>query len=234
MTKYFATHGRGTLAFVQNDLKSIQSVEILDSSIEGKILFSTYLPVSTICSSLKTVERVFLSILFHKLQDNVQIQRHEVLSLVETSFSPSLFNSQEFSQIFSKPHRTEMETKKFSPVIKFRVNCKLTGRWKASDKSGQFRAHLKDQIINWISSFNPRFQLDEDEPDFEVICHLTDRALSAGVPISKKPLSNRSYIHHVGLRATICSMMLQTAFLDTSAEFTFILGRLFIDNHWLL
>ena len=51
--------------------------------------------------------------------------------------------------------------------------------------------------------------MDSNEPDFEIILHLTDAALSMGIPISSRPLSNRTYIQHMGLRSTICSMMLQ-------------------------
>jgi len=224
MTEYFATYGRGTLSFVENELKSINSLEIKESDIEGKILFSTSLSVSSLYLLLKTVERVCLSILFHKVPNNSEIQRNQVLSLVETSINSKLFNSQNFIQILKKTPKTQPESKKVSREIKFRVNCKLTGKWKIAEKSTDLRSELKNIIIKKVCSFNQRFEFDEDEADFEVICHLTDKLVCVGVPISKITLSNRSYIRHVGLRSTICSMMLQAAFQDIDSNFTFILG----------
>lgn len=53
-------------------------------------------------------------------------------------------------------------------------------------------------------------EVDLRTPDFWLTCHLSDLCLAIGLPITKQPLSSRSYLKHVGLRATICSAMIQS------------------------
>ena len=84
--KYFATHGRGTLKFVETELQTqSQSIEILDS-IEGKILFRTNQPVNTL-QSLKTVERVCFCILFHKFKETIFDRQATVVTLIKNSLN---------------------------------------------------------------------------------------------------------------------------------------------------
>lgn len=226
---YFITHGRGTFKFVETELityhdytdpltgKNI-SLNILDS-IEGKMFFATNAPVHLL-HSFKTVERVCLSILFKKFE-NLPNQQ-EIIELVKQAFesNQNLFSSPQFNSILDSPSESEAR-KKITKEINFRVNCKLTGSWKLLPKFG-IKKDLIELINRSVKSVNGHFEPNQENNDFEVICHLTDLALSIGMPISLKPLSNRSYIQHVGLRSTICSIMLQMA--DATREFTFILG----------
>ena len=58
---------------------------------------------------------------------------------------------------------------------------------------------------------NSQSEVDLKSPDFWVTCHISDLCLAVGLSMTKEPLSNRSYLKHVGLRATICAAMLQIA-----------------------
>ena len=209
---FFATHGRGTFEFVKQELLLLNShsdsIQIKEG-IEGKILFNTDLAIETFFS-LKTVERVFLSLLFLKF-DATPLEPHEVQDMVEEAFKSksSIFLSSCFATILNKPLCNQSASKKLSIEKKFRVNCKFTGKWNFNKKLFDFKQTLIDSIIKYIKSIDSHFEIDSNGPDFEIILHLTDAALSMGIPISSKPLSNRTYIQHVGLRSTICSMMLQ-------------------------
>lgn len=223
----FVTHGRGTYKFVETELLKA-NVRILDS-IEGKTYFSMSNSLSIIDTllSLKTVERVLFSILFHKIIGTKPTEESLYQIVKEAfSFNKHLFVSPEFNSIIQTTTNQEQQhqAKRKSHEIKFRVNCKLTGEWKANKTAARaLKEHLDQLIARTVKTINARFELDLLEPHFEVICHVTNDAISIGVPISKKPLSVRSYVQHVGLRSTICSMMLQACL--PLENYTFILGN---------
>jgi 23S rRNA G2445 N2-methylase RlmL len=205
-TKYFITHGRGLNVFVEKELLKFNNhnhnpkVKIdNENSIEGKILFSTNVSIGNLYT-LKTVERAFLNVLFLKLTGTEKLV--ELFASLNESLREDLFLSREFSYILNQKNELNHSSiKKKTNEKKYRINCKLTGKWKHE------KNNLKEKIINIISEklklIDSHFQIDLENPDFEIICHLTDVALSCGVPISKKPLSNREYIQYVGLRSTI-------------------------------
>lgn len=225
----FATHGRGTYKFVETELLKANAT-ILDS-IEGKTYFSISNSLSFIDTllSLKTVERVLLSILFHKINGTKPTKENIFQKVKEAfSFNKHLFVSPEFNSIIqtttTDQEKQQHHPKRKSHEIKFRVNCKLTGEWKANKTAARvLKEHLDQLIVRTVKSINGRFELDLLEPHFEVICHVTNDAISIGVPISKRPLSVRSYVQHVGLRSTICSIMLQACL--PMENYTFILGN---------
>ena len=223
-----ATHGRGTYPFVETELLSIPDIKILDS-IEGKIFFQMSSGCLDLLTSLKTVERVFLSVLFHKVSK--KLTSTDVLSLAKESLLANrhLFLSYEFNSIISRAKAGDDQhlqaIKRVCHEIKFRVNCKLTGEWKLSKSAAKkLREDLDELISSAVKSVRRQFTLDSMEPDFEVVCHVTNSAVSIGVPISKRPLSVRSYVQVVGLRSTICSMMLQACL--PRKDFTFVLGKI--------
>ena len=215
--EYYATHGRGTLQFVRSELLSFSNITILDS-IEGKISFRADLSLKEL-KSLRTVERVFVCFLFEK---DVQMSFDKILSSIEGSLKEkrAFFTSKLFKEIFKNDSEIEPFVKKMCLSTKFRINCKLTGKWKLSS-SFLTKKTIEDLIIRTVKSFGFNYEIDPDEPDFEIICHLTNAALTLGIPIANKPLSNRDYIKIVGLRSTICSMMLQHCL---NRPLTFILG----------
>lgn len=70
---------------------------------------------------------------------------------------------------------------------------------------------LVEELSERVKKANSNMDVDLNEPDFSVVCHLSNSCLAVGLPISRHPLSTRPYLRHVGLRATICSAMLQIA-----------------------
>ena len=216
---YFATHGRGVFEFVQNEFASLDSIEI-KTYVEGKVHFQSNLSIEKLLQ-LKTVERVFLSLLFEKIE-TIVIEKDVIFKTLKTSLNKINF---ERIKIFLKnktyeqtDSENETPSKRISCAKKFRINCKLTGKWK---KIKNYREEIVEFILNEVKLNEPRFEIDSDEPDFELICHLSETCLVIGVPISKEPLSKRSYIKHVGLRSTICAIMLQLS--KTNHDTAFVL-----------
>jgi 23S rRNA G2445 N2-methylase RlmL len=209
MNNYFVTHGRGIDSFVLNEFKQLDKLELVDS-VEGKIFFKTEANLAQLLR-LKTVERLFLDILHIKFGD-IGPNENYLISSINEKFNLDI-NSNLFKEIIqnlSSKHDefTENEAKKFCKPLKFRVNCKLTGKWRKNEK---FRSCLIELISQSVKSVNSHFEIDLKEPNFEIACHLSELCLAIGLPVSKSPISSRSYIKNVGLRSTICAVMLQLA-----------------------
>lgn len=211
--KYFLTHGRGTQQFVISELKDlIESDSFLDDSVEGKIVFSTKLPIDHLIR-LKTIERLFLCLHFVNFSDRRDDSKSDPHQLIEQSIQTidrDLFESIEFKSLLNDPKRA-------CPSRRFRCNCKLTGSFR---KSKWIRKDLSDKLTAKLKQVDARCESDANDPDFELIFHLTDACLAFGVQLTREPLSRRSYIRHVGLRSTICSAMLRLADLQSDDSTT--------------
>ncbi|XP_065835976.1 THUMP domain-containing protein 2-like [Oscarella lobularis] len=85
-----------------------------------------------------------------------------------------------------------------SPSLTFRVSCKCAGRAGKRIQSQVLGARLGALISS-------KFGLKADlrRPSLEVSVHLNDESLVIGLPVSKIPLSSRSYIRTSGLRSTV-------------------------------
>jgi 23S rRNA G2445 N2-methylase RlmL len=240
MCEFFATYGRGCLDFVKNELIILEKhfntkIEILNDKLEGKILFKTNLIIEKLIY-LKTIERLFLSKLF--LMTNQQ--KVNLLIENELDFGQDLKDQLEKCNIIVEScSPNEPESKRTTQSIKYRINVKLTGIWRKNDK---LRSNLIDTISNKINCYN-YFEVDLKEPNFEIICHLSEISLAIGIPVTKNPLSVRNYIKNDGLRSTICSNMVQTALFDEIMQtcideenITFILdpfcGKGCLINEW--
>lgn len=238
MHEFFATYGRGCLNFVKNELIILQKhfnsqIEILNDKLEGKILFKTNLTIEKLIH-LKTIERLFLNKLFLITNDK------NVTDLIENDldFGQDLKQQLEYYKIIEPSSQNEPESKRTTQSIKYRINIKLTGAWRKND---DLRSNLIDIISNKINRFN-YFEVDLKEPNFEIICHLSEISLAIGIALTKKPLSVRNYIKHDGLRSTVCSDMVQSALFDeilgdiNEENITFILdpfcGKGCLINEW--
>lgn len=206
---YFVTHGRGIDSFVLNEFKLVKNLELVDS-VEGKIFFKSDASLAELIG-LKTVERLFLDILHIKFVD-IAPNENFISTFISEKFNLDI-DSDLFKQAIQNLNAKDdfvedNEAKKQCKPLKFRVNCKLTGKWR---KNEVFKSKLIDIISQKVKSLNPRFEIDLKEPNFEIACHLSELCLAIGLPVSKCPISNRSYIKNVGLRSTICAAMLQLA-----------------------
>ena len=64
-------------------------------------------------------------------------------------------------------------------------------------------------IQKYLFFYPQKMRLNLEEPNFEIIAHLSETCLAMGVQITPHSLSLRPYIRHVGLRSTICAIMIQ-------------------------
>ncbi len=239
MDQYFLTYGRGMKEFVVNEVKSkIESANktnerkfqlvMIEESIEGKLIFSTNLPFETL-SSLKTVERLFALILFEKFNEK-NAEKQSILDLITNNFNFD-FNSSKFiailsnwTECFELDDKDESECsssiKKLRKSFSFRVDCKLTGKWRKLD---EVKSSLVKSISEKISKLS-NLESTLENPDLIITCHLTDLCFIIGIAITKNSLSVRSYIKNVGLRSTVCAAMIQVANPDSSVKgYTLIL-----------
>ncbi|CAF0886008.1 unnamed protein product [Brachionus calyciflorus] len=216
MNKYYFTHGRGLYEFAKNELDILAlslknesnfsyKVDVCDY-IEGKLLFETNLDLKNLLK-LTTIERLFFSIIFKKF-DNCEISSKTILDNITESLdlNPSdkrfMFVLDNYNE--KKDEILENNSKKFRNVIKYRIDCKLTGKWRSNS---DLKTKIIDCITNNLSQHN--FEVDLSSPNFVISCHLSEIALVLGIPVTNLPLSFRNTIKNIGLRSTICSAMIQ-------------------------
>jgi tRNA G10 N-methylase Trm11 len=216
--KYFATHGRGIDEFTKKELinlnnNSSEIVARIESYVEGKICFESILKPNDLIKKLKTIERLFISILFLNFDDCLKYKSiDDLLSLISFfNFNEKLIHvglNREDEDLFLK------EKKPRFSLIKYRINCKLTGKWRDTDRRLVWQK-LQKKFENEFSNSN-NFEISEIDPNFEIICHVTNDCIACGIQLHKNSLAIRSYVKHVGLRSTICAIMLQMADLETN------------------
>lgn len=136
MKSYFLTYGRGLESIVLDELKSLlksgESSEIVfesDRKIEGKLAFRTDLPISRLIG-LKTIERLFVSILFRQFaagHDDKPIDNNkELLTYINEKFSFDFKDYVPFKHV--EPNENESSSaKRVCRSFKFRVDCRMTG-----------------------------------------------------------------------------------------------------------
>ncbi len=227
---YFLTYGRGVFKFMLNELKfefnSVLKIEEETELTEGKFHFILVKTTTNYLKSLlnlKTVERVFLSILFEKLNPHENTEIETLLNLIQNSIQNSNLNQNDQFQLIIENKQIDPSAKRIALPIKFRINCKLRGKWKNLKHLKHLKQLIIDKLIQQIELINLRFKYsDDNDYNFEIICHLNDISLLIGIPISKEPLSKRDYIIHSGLRSTTCAIMIQLAEINTCLD-TFIL-----------
>jgi 23S rRNA G2445 N2-methylase RlmL len=209
------------------------------------LIFSTNLPIETLLS-LKTVERVLVLILFEKFNEPRDVvEGQAILDLVENQFKFD-FKSTDFATILhnwtekldANTDQDESEdsnlNKKMRKSFTFRVDCKLTGKWR---KLNEVKKSLVALISKKVSE-QSCLENSLESPDLIVTCHLTELCFIIGLALTKNSLSLRGYIRNVGLRSTICAAMIQIANLDRlEGDFTLILdpfcGKSTIQNEYL-
>lgn len=220
---YFATHGRGTFEFFKNELLNLnlneEKVRIKDY-VEGKIHFESLLEPNKIKPKLKIIERLFLCILFKKFNES-----NQNMTLDDLIDSISFENFGYYYGLFMNETETN-NAKQACLTIKYRINCKLTGKWRQKNSNNKLimkkiEKKFQNEYLN-----SKYYEIDTLNPNFEIILHISENCIALGLQLGKEPLSHRSYIKHVGLRSTTCAIMLQLAGLD---ENSFNCGKIIYD-----
>lgn len=128
MQNYFLTYGRGLEPIVVKELESLVDIDgqyelkIEPYEIEGKIIFSTNVPISRLIC-LKTVERIFKSVVFKKFDDKNN-DENLVINYIDEKFDFD-FKSYIPFEVESESHSNE--AKRQCKVLKFRIDCRMTG-----------------------------------------------------------------------------------------------------------
>lgn len=128
MQNYFLTYGRGLEPIVVKELKSLVDIDgqyklkIEPYEIEGKIIFSTNVPISRLIG-LKTVERIFKSVVFKKFDDKNN-DENLVINYIDEKFDFD-FKSYIPFEVESESHSNE--AKRQCKGLKFRIDCRMTG-----------------------------------------------------------------------------------------------------------
>ena len=156
--KYFATHGRGIDEFIRKELINLNNnseavVTRIESYVEGKICFESILKPNDLLRKLKTVERLFISILFMKFDDSSKYNSpDELLYLISfVDFNQKLiYIDMNEEDLFLK------EKKPRSSLIKYRINCKLTGKWRESNRKlvrEKLQMKFENEFLIFLDNF---------------------------------------------------------------------------------
>ncbi|RMZ96716.1 THUMP domain-containing 2 [Brachionus plicatilis] len=139
MAKFYFTHGRGLSHFAETEIKQlINKLREKDNSfylttcdyIEGKLSFETNVALEQLLK-LTTIERLFYQIIFKKF-DKIPLQ-DEVLQLIDQFFTINSVGETFINTIVTPECDEQLENiKKIRKSITFRIDSKLTGKWKVS------------------------------------------------------------------------------------------------------
>ncbi|XP_028983152.1 THUMP domain-containing protein 2 [Betta splendens] len=105
----------------------------------------------------------------------------------------------------SQSSSTEPEPSSCFPVS-FRISCKCTGslsRVFSAQEVGRVMGVGLGRLLGW--------EVDLKNPQLEINVYLTDDHCLLGIPLTKMPLANRSYIKTTGLRSTVAWAMTSLA-----------------------
>lgn len=191
MQVFFCTVGFGLENFTRQELSSLPADVCLREVLVGKCFFSLERDFQTLLS-LKTIERLFVCIAHVPVKTELDSADGWITSIL----------NQELCQLQDKLHIWKQLNNKGSDNITFRVSCRLSGRFR---KPYLFR-HFASLIGNLLNS-EPCFTVDLQKPDLDVFVHLNDIFLTIGLPVTKKPISERSYLKHIAVRSTVCCGM---------------------------
>ncbi|XP_057704941.1 THUMP domain-containing protein 2 [Corythoichthys intestinalis] len=100
------------------------------------------------------------------------------------------------------------ENRDSSPLLSFRISCKCSGALSrclsVQEVSKVLGASLKQ--LGW--------KVDLRNPQIEITVYLNDDHCLLGVPLTRLPLANRSYIKTTGLRSTVAWAMAELAHIQ--------------------
>lgn len=190
MSDYFCTVGFGLDHFAAQELSFIPSV-IVQQKLVGKVFFKATGNLPALLS-LRTIERLFVKVIHVQVDPNIASLEEWLkskLSSISNTFPENLINWREITKNHTSP-------------VKFRINSRLSGSFR---KASHFQevSSLAANILKQECSFVK----DLYQPDVEVFLHLNDNFFTVGLPVTKKPLSDRSYLKHIAVRSTVCCAM---------------------------
>ncbi|KAJ8894373.1 hypothetical protein PR048_007024 [Dryococelus australis] len=235
MVPYFCTVGKGLEKFCVLELsEKVNDVQIHES-ITGKVFFSSKEPPGVLLA-LKVVERLFI-LVFNGEQFLCQVPSSRALRKLKSLVESDPINwdiclnhwraYQELSEVnvssgveaqFSSQFVSASCAKKLcisyvescddshsitNFPARFRVSCKCSGIVRKT-----FHQQLLARIIGRSLVKTRAWTVDLRNPDVEVYVHASDQYLTLGLPVTKRPLSDRPFLKHIKVRSTLCHAVL--------------------------
>ena len=190
MPDYFVTAGYGLDHYAVKEINLLSDTEITEV-ITGKVFFTSLGDPAELLS-LKTVERLFVQVLHVKIDSNVEINAIE--NWIQDQIAGENILWTNILDTFKKFVNIDPHSQ-----IKFRVNSRLTGKFRKPE------LYLKvSNIVGKIFSNHFDVLSELYQPDLEIFFHLNESYLTVGLPLTKRPLSDRSYLKHIAVRSTVC------------------------------
>ena len=190
MTDYFCTVGYGLDQFAVREISNFPDVCVTEV-ITGKVFFSKG-NISTELLSLKTIERLFVQVLHIKVDSRVTID--SAINWIEEEIK-----SKNISWIDILETWKHLTNHCFQIQLKFRVNARLTGKFRKVELYPKVSASIGTIVIQNFGAVS-----ELSQPDLEIFVHLSEAYLTIGLPVTRRPISDRIYLKHIAVRSTVC------------------------------
>uniref|UniRef100_A0A665T535 THUMP domain-containing protein n=1 Tax=Echeneis naucrates TaxID=173247 RepID=A0A665T535_ECHNA len=202
--RYYCTAGNGMEPFLAEEVKRKLAAEDVHQ-MSGKVLFSTSVSIDRV-TELKAAERLFLLL---KHDSPVRLSVHtnpgtsKYIRHTDTSSTKSCGTPCRFSDCLTVRIQLEMTC---AVPVSFRVSCKCTG-----SLARYFSPQEVSKVIGVGLARSLGWKADLKNPQLEVNVYLSDDHCLMGIPLTRLPLANRSYIRTTGLRSTLAWAMASLA-----------------------
>ena len=188
MPDYFCTVGFGLEHFAARELELLSNLVVQETLI-GKVFFTKATDPAPLLS-LKTIERLFVKVIHSKVDADID----DVDNWLDVQLTAETVKWSDYLEAWRKAADCQVVGQ-----LKFRVNSKLSGRFRKLCNYQKVSALVSSYLID-----NLNLLVDLHQPNLEVILHLNDNCLSVGLQVSAKPLSQRCYLRHIAVRSTVC------------------------------
>ncbi|GAB6019435.1 THUMP domain containing 2 [Chamberlinius hualienensis] len=217
---FFVTCGRGMDYFVIKELHNIARVTSVESG-DGKVFFKYEQKILTEfnvepLTGIKSAERLFLTVfkgrkpfkstidkLFNEVQTWSEVSSLWQLSQINEMKLASLTTSSSEEIVIGSTSPTVKRQKLDETAeLRYRINFRCTGEAASYRSTPTFANRLSKKVqseLNW--------KTDLKRPQLEIYVHWNDENLLVGFPLTKFPLSKRSYFKSISLRTTVCWAM---------------------------
>uniref|UniRef100_A0A3P9MY06 THUMP domain containing 2 n=1 Tax=Poecilia reticulata TaxID=8081 RepID=A0A3P9MY06_POERE len=209
VVRYYCTAGNGMEPFLVDEVKRKLAAQDV-YQIPGKVLFSSSATIHRVCD-LKAAERLFLLL---KQDSPVRMSTHSspgtsqapkqeeyLYTCYVCIFSKAIFD--DFWVMRNKPYLL------FFPPVSFRINCKCSGklhRCVSAQEVSRVMGMGLSRLLGW--------KADLKNPKLEINVYLNDDYCLLGIPLTRLPLANRSYLKTPGLRSTVAWAMASLAHIE--------------------
>uniref|UniRef100_A0A3Q3R9G4 Ribosomal RNA large subunit methyltransferase K/L-like methyltransferase domain-containing protein n=1 Tax=Monopterus albus TaxID=43700 RepID=A0A3Q3R9G4_MONAL len=205
---YYCTAGKGMEPFLMEEVKRKLAAENV-RQIPGKVLFSSPMTIDRV-SELKAAERLFLLV---KQEPPVRLSAHTNPGATKAA---SVLQSRLLGDK-NQWTRAALTWSRLQGELEQKKN-RITSREEEDEQGMETRKRTGEQREeeNGNRSLGTRAQTVEkkrkrEKEEREVNVYLSDDHCLLGIPLTRLPLANRSYIKTTGLRSTVAWAMASLA-----------------------